>query len=189
MRIRSVVAGLFATMFMFPASAHATESFDPLTLPDTEITSVSLSELNQGTEDEWSTTAEINGSGLPEGGGPVISPQGGVADTWAPGGAGARVSMTVQGTGNTVSNVNLGYWAGIVTQGSNACVSDFEVSFYGAFNDRQVQNKSHYACVAPWTAANQSFAINQYLYSNTPICGRVKVDNQWSPYACLQIIP
>ncbi|MGP6175483.1 hypothetical protein [Corynebacterium sp. A21] len=189
MRIRNIIVALLATMLIFPASAHASESFDPLTLPDTEVTTVSLSDLSQGTEGEWSATAGINGSGLPKSGGPEISPMGGVADTWAPGGAGARVSMTVQGTGNIVNGVNLGYWAGFVTQGSNACVSDFEVSFYGAFNDRQVQNKSHYACVAPWSATNQWFTINQYLYSNTPICGRVKVNNQWSPHACLQIIP
>lgn len=189
MRIRSTIVTFLSLILVFPISAHASEDVNPLLLPDTEIVSVSLSNLEKGMDGAWSADADFTGSNTVKNDDLEISPLGGVADTWAPGGAGARVSMTVRGTGNIVDDVNLGYWAGFVTQGSNACVSDFEVSFYGAFNDRQVQNRNHYACVAPWTATNQRFTINQYLYSHTPICGRVKVNNQWSPYACLQIIP
>lgn len=189
MRIQKVAAFFFPLMLIFPASAHGAEEVDPLTLPDTETVSISLSELEDNPSEDWATKQDFTGTNAGKDNDQEISPMGGVADTWAPGGAGARVSMTVRGTGNVVNDVNLGYWAGVATEGSNACLSDFEVSYYGPFNAREVQHKTHHACVAPWTAANQWFTINQHLYSHTPICGRVKVNNEWSPYACLQIIP
>lgn len=179
---------------MFPGYTYAEESANPLDIPTTKVTSLSLSKVKKDSQENWSATADApientSGNHKSPANPKDAAPMGGVADTWAPGGSGARVSMHVQGTSNTVNRVNLGYWAGWVRLGNNACVDDFEVAFYDGFNNRQVLNKNHYSCLAPFTAANQWFDINQYLHSYTPICGRVKVNNQWSPYACLQIIP
>ncbi|MER0093722.1 hypothetical protein [Corynebacterium sp. KPL2838] len=116
-----------------------------------------------------------------------IQPYSAHGSTAAHGNPGARISLDVKGEGQTVESAIVGLYTG--WGGSNMCVDQYEISYRDGFNNPNKQVHNQRTCREPFLATNHKFRVHQLLAKNSKFCGRVKADGQWTPYACVNIIP
>ena len=118
---------------------------------------------------------------------PTTSTRSAHVSTGSHGNPGARVTLDVHGKSQNVDSAIVGLYTGF--SGNNMCVDQYEISYRDGFNNphRQVHNQR--TCREPLLAMSHKFRVHQLMAPNSKFCGRVKADGQWSPYACIKIIP
>jgi|GEM_PF-4972019 len=102
--------------------------------------------------------------------------------TAAPGASGAYVDINVSGSGLHVDTVYVNYFSGAHLE--NATVEDMELAWYEG-------GQRHAETTGPdsgWVRATRKWDFNRSIDAG-PMCGRVKVEGQWSNYACVDIKP
>lgn len=102
--------------------------------------------------------------------------------TAAPGGNGAYVGIVVNGGGLNVTDVYVNYMPGTDIVGSNANAEEFEIAYY-EHGERKVETQGP---DSGFVRATQKWSLNRDIDPG-PFCGRVKVDGEWSNYACIDI--
>jgi hypothetical protein len=102
--------------------------------------------------------------------------------TWAPGGAGATNTLTVNGKSNHVDSAGVAYNT-VSTSPSNACVDKFEIAYYQ--NGIRKTKEAGPNC-APIRTSHR-FELNEDIDNQSSFCGRVLVGGVWGNYACVQI--
>lgn len=107
--------------------------------------------------------------------------------TGSHGNPGARVTLDVRGKGQNVDSAIVGLYTGF--SGNNMCVDQYEISYRDGFNNPARQVHTQRTCREPLLAMGHTFRVGQLMAPNSKFCGRVKADGQWSPYACVNIIP
>ena len=118
---------------------------------------------------------------------PTTSTRSAHGSTGSHGNPGARVTLDVHGKSQNVDSAIVGLYTGF--SGNNMCVDQYEITYRDGFNNpgRRVHNQR--TCREPLLAMSHKFRVNLLLAPNSKFCGRVKADGQWSPYACVKIIP
>lgn len=102
--------------------------------------------------------------------------------TAAPGASGAYVGINVNGSGLHVDTVYVNYFSGAELE--NSTVEDMELAWYEG-------GQRHAETTGPdsgWVRATRKWDFNRSIDAG-PMCGRVKVEGQWSNYACVEIKP
>lgn len=119
--------------------------------------------------------------------GPSTSTRSAHGSTGSHGNPGARVTLDVRGKGQIVDSAIVGLYTGF--SGNNMCVDEYEISFRDPFGNPARRVHKQRTCREPLLAMGHTFQVNNLMAANSKFCGRVKADGQWSPYACVNIIP
>lgn len=104
--------------------------------------------------------------------------------TAAPGGNGAFVGIYVQGSHRHVDNVSVNYFPGTEIAGKNPSAESFELAWYEGGQRRAETQETK----SGFITAGRSWKFNRDIDAG-PMCGRVKLNGQWTNYACVDIKP
>lgn len=131
----------------------------------------------------WHETAEVEAFPVQSEGG--IRPRSGNGVALAPGGFGSTVTLHVRGGGLHVDSAEVIYTpAKKPGTGPNVCGVQAELSYFTP-DGRRHEFVTGTNC--GFVTARHTWRVDRNLKADSPICGRVQVDGNWSSYACVTI--
>lgn len=108
--------------------------------------------------------------------------------TWAPGGAGARVTIGVEGSGLELGKVHVSYYPSFELKIDNVCGTKYELAYDEPNGNRKVIPAGPNGCSPIAMPHEHKYDLNGvHAKDGSKTCGRVYVEakGQWSPWACV----
>jgi hypothetical protein len=108
--------------------------------------------------------------------------------TWAPGGAGARVTIGVEGNGLELGKVHVSYYPSFEWKIDNVCGTKYELAYDEPNGNRKVIPAGPKGCTPVAMPHEHKYDLSGvHAKDGSKTCGRVYVDakKQWSPWACV----
>ena len=108
--------------------------------------------------------------------------------TWAPGGAGARVTIGVEGSGLELGKVHVSYYPSFELKIDNVCGTKYELAYDEPNGNRKVIPAGPKGCTPVAMPHEHKYDLSGvHAKDGSKTCGRVYVDakKQWSPWACV----
>lgn len=108
--------------------------------------------------------------------------------TWAPGGAGARVTIGVEGSGLELGKVHVSYYPSFDWKIDNVCGTKYELAYDEPNGNRKVIPAGPNGCTPAAMPHEHKYDLNGVQAKDgSKTCGRVYVEakKQWSPWACV----
>lgn len=136
-------------------------------------------------EKEWTKTAKVTfpSSSSKSGSSLGLQPYFATNNALAPGGGGAFTNLEVHGHSTYVDNIAVSYTRGIDYK-QNICGVEHETEYVETNGKHKTESsKTECSIGASWAW----FDINRDLKDRSQVCGRSKVDGEWSNKACITI--